>query len=182
MIYEENLRLRAVEREDIPRFVRWFNDPDVRRHLLMYEPMSRAKEERWFEEHLSRKDEFLFAIEVKEGKDWVHIGNLGLHRIDWKNRVATFGIVIGEKAYWNRGYGTEAVRTALRYAFFELGLNRVELETFSFNRRAIRCYEKVGFRHEGTRRQALYRDGRYHDILIMGILKEEFSTRETVED
>lgn len=182
MIYGENLRLRAIEREDIPTFLRWFNDPEVRRHLLMHEPMSRAKEERWFEEHLSRKDEFLFAIEVKEGKDWVHIGNLGLHKIDWKNRVATFGIVIGEKAYWNRGYGTEAVRTALRYAFFELGLNRVELETFSFNRRAIRCYEKVGFRHEGTRRQALYRDGRYHDILIMGILKEEFSTRETVED
>jgi len=182
MIYGENLRLRAVEREDIPRFVRWFNDPDVRRHLLMYEPMSRAKEERWFEEHLSRKDEFLFAIEVKEGKDWVHIGNLGLHKIDWKNRVATFGIVIGEKTYWDRGYGTKAVRTALKYAFFELGVNRVELETFSFNRRAIRCFEKAGFRHEGTRRQALYRDGRYHDILIMGILKEEFSTRETVED
>ena len=181
-IYEENLRLRPIEREDIPRFVRWFNDPDVRRHLLMYEPMSRAKEERWFEEHLSRKDEFLFAIEVKEGKDWVHIGNLGLHKIDWKNRVATFGIVIGEKTYWDRGYGTKAVRTALKYAFFELGVNRVELETFSFNRRAIRCFEKAGFRHEGTRRQALYRDGRYHDILIMGILKEEFSTRETVED
>jgi len=182
MIYGENLRLRAIEREDIPTFLRWFNDPEVRRHLLMHEPMSYAKEERWFEEHLSQRNEFMFAIEVKEGEAWVHIGNLGLHRIDWKNRVATFGIVIGEKAYWDRGYGTEAVRTALRYAFFELGLNRVELETFSFNRRAIRCYEKVGFRHEGTRRQALYRDGRYHDILIMGILKEEFSTRETVED
>jgi len=182
MIYGENLRLRAIEREDIPTFLRWFNDPEVRRHLLMHEPMSRAKEERWFEEHLSQRNEFMFVIEVKEGEAWVHIGNLGLHRIDWKNRVATFGIVIGEKTYWNRGYGTEAVRTALRYAFFELGLNRVELETFSFNRRAIRCYEKVGFRHEGTRRQALYRDGRYHDILIMGILKEEFSTRETVED
>ena len=70
----------------------------------------------------------------------------------------------------------------MKYAFFELGVNRVELETFSFNRRAIRCFEKAGFCHEGTRRQALYRDGRYHDILIMGILKEEFSTRETVED
>ncbi|HHE47594.1 MAG TPA: N-acetyltransferase, partial [Candidatus Acetothermia bacterium] len=80
MIYGENLRLRAIEREDIPTFLRWFNDPEVRRHLLMHEPMSYAKEERWFEEHLSQRNEFMFAIEVKEGEAWVHIGNLGLHR------------------------------------------------------------------------------------------------------
>ena len=174
MIYGERVRLRAIEREDIDRFVRWFNDPEVRRYLLVYEPMSRAQEERWFESYLSRKDDIILAIEVREGDSWVHIGNIGLHRIDWKNRVATLGIVIGEKAYWGRGYGTEAVRTMLRYAFHELGLNRVELETYSFNPRAQRCYERAGFRREGVRRGALYRDGKFHDIIIMGILREEF--------
>ena len=174
MIYGEGVRLRAIEREDIDRFVRWFNDPEVRRYLLMYEPMSRAKEERWFEERLSRKDDIILAIEVREGDCWVHIGNVGLHRIDWKNRVATLGIVIGEKAYWNRGYGTEAVKTMLRYAFHELGLNRVELETYSFNPRAQRCYQKAGFRRERVRRQALYRDGEFHDVITMGILRSEF--------
>ena len=88
--------------------------------------------------------------------------------------VATLGIVIGEKEYWGKGYGTEAVKTMLRYAFHELGLNRVELETYSFNPRAQRCYERAGFRREGVRRGALYRDGKFHDIIIMGILREEF--------
>ncbi len=174
MIYGKDVRLRAIEREDIDRFVRWFNDPEVRRYLLMYEPMSRAKEERWFEERLSRKDDLLFALEVREGDRWVHIGNMGLHRIDWKNRVATLGIVIGEKEYWGKGYGTEAVKTMLRYAFHELGLNRVELETYSFNPRAQRCYQKAGFVREGIRRQALYRDGEFHDVITMGILRSEF--------
>jgi RimJ/RimL family protein N-acetyltransferase len=64
MLYGKNLRLRAIEREDIPRFVRWLNDPEVRQFLLMHEPLSRAKEERWFEEHLSRTDEIILAIEV----------------------------------------------------------------------------------------------------------------------
>jgi len=174
VIYGKDVRLRAIEREDIDRFVRWFNDPEVRRYLLMYEPMSRAQEERWFEERLSRKDDLLLAIEVREGDRWVHIGNMGLHRIDWKNRGATLGIVIGEKEYWGKGYGTEAVRTMLRYAFHELGLNRVELETYSFNPRAQRCYEKAGFHREGVRREALYCDGQFHDVITMGILRREF--------
>jgi|Deesub1362B_J571_1020462.scaffolds.fasta_scaffold00026_130 RimJ/RimL family protein N-acetyltransferase len=176
MIYGEGVRLRAIEREDIPTFMRWFNDPEVRRYLTTYEPMSRAKEERWFEEYLTRQNDLILAIEAREGGTWVHIGNIGLHRIDWKNRTATLGIVIGEKEYWGRGYGTEAVRTMLRYAFLELGLNRVELETFSFNPRAIRCYEKAGFKREGVRRQALHRDGSFHDVILMGILRSEFST------
>ncbi len=174
MIYGERVRLRAIEREDVPRFVRWFNDPEVRQYLTMYRPLSRAEEERWVESLASRREDIVLAIEVRAGDQWVHIGNVGLHRIDWKNRTATLGIVIGEREYWGKGYGTEAVRTMLRYAFGELGLNRVELETYSFNPRAIRCYEKVGFRREGVRRQALYRNGKFHDVILMGILRDEF--------
>jgi len=166
--------LRAIEREDVPRFVRWFNDPEVRQFLTMYRPLSRAEEERWVESLASRREDVVLAIEVRAGDQWVHIGNVGLHRIDWKNRTATLGIVIGEREYWGKGYGTEAVRTMLRYAFEELGLNRVELETYSFNPRAIRCYEKAGFKREGVRRQALYRNGKFHDVILMGILRDEF--------
>ena len=174
MIYGKGLRLRAIEREDVPRFLRWFNDPEVRWYLTMYRPLSQAEEERWVESLLSRRDDIVLAIEVREGDNWVHIGNIGLHKIDWKNRVAKLGIVIGERDYWGRGYGTEAIRTMLRYAFLELGLNRVELEVYDFNERAIRCYEKAGFVREGVRRQALYREGRFHDVILMGILQEEF--------
>lgn len=180
MLYGERVRLRGIEREDIPTFVRWFNDPEVRQYALMYEPMSKAKEERWFEAYLEKSDEFLFVIEALIEDEWVPIGNVGLHQIDWKNRTAVFGIVLGEKAHWGQGYGTDATRTMLRFAFGELNLHRVELEVFEFNPRAVRCYEKAGFQHEGTRRQFLFRDGRYHDAHRMGILQEEFLSQETV--
>lgn len=175
MLYGKDLRLRAIEREDVPRFVRWLNDPDVRQFLLMHQPLSRAQEERWFEGQLSRSDELILAIEVREGREWVHIGNVGLHRLDLKNRTAVLGIVIGEKDFWGRGFGREAIRVLLCYAFLELGLHRVELETFSSNVRALRCYEAVGFKKVGVRRQAFFRDGAFHDVIIMDLLAEEFA-------
>jgi len=174
MIYGDGVRLRAIEREDIPTFVRWFNDPEIRSYLLMYRPMSMAAEERWFEGLADRTDDFAFAVEALIGEQWVHIGNVGLHNMDWKNSHCTFGIALGEKQYWSQGYGTKAAKTILRYAFNELNLHRVELEVFAYNKRAIRCYEKAGFRHEGTRRQSRFHDGQYHDALRMGILREEF--------
>jgi len=177
MIYGERVRLRAIERSDIPTFVRWFNDPEVRRYLLMYAPMSATQEEKWFEDMLQRvqrREDFVFAVEARVGDEWVHIGNTGLHRINWKDRCAAFGIALGEKAYWDQGYGTDATRTMLRFAFEELNLHRVELEVLEENARARRCYEKAGFRHEGTRRQAIFSEGRYHDAHLMSILREEF--------
>src|SRR5512135_3664829 len=98
MIYGNHLRLRAIEREDIPTFIRWFNDPEVREGLLAFAPMSRAEEERWFESRQGRTDDYLFGIEVQEadGAPWAHIGNVGLHHVDWRSRNCTFGIVIGE--------------------------------------------------------------------------------------
>jgi diamine N-acetyltransferase len=174
MIYGDGVRLRAIEREDVPTFVRWFNDPEVRQFILMIRPMSMADEERWVERLPERQDDFLFAVEALVEGEWVHIGNVGLHDVDWKNRSAAFGIALGEKQYWGRGYGTKATKTVLRYAFGELNLHRVELEVFAYNPRAIRCYEKAGFRHEGTRRQSHFHDGQYHDAYRMGILREEF--------
>lgn len=171
MIIGQKIRLRAVERSDIPTFVRWFNDPEVRQYLNMFLPLSEAQEERWFERLLEDEKGYVFAIETAEG---VHIGNVGLHGIDWKNRKATCGIVIGEKEYWNQGYGADALRTLLRFAFEELNLHRIFLHVFDFNRRAIRCYEKVGFRHEGRLRQARFTEGRYVDELVMGLLQEEW--------
>lgn len=173
MIYFEDIRLRTVEREDIPTFVRWFNDPEVRRYLLMFEPMSKAKEERWFEARLDRTDDYLFGIEVPAGDGWQHIGNVGLHRVDWVNSNCIFGIVIGEPEFWGKGYGTKATRAALHFAFDTLNLHRVELEVFAFNRRAMRAYEKAGFRLEGTRREAIYQDGAYQDEHVMAILRQD---------
>jgi RimJ/RimL family protein N-acetyltransferase len=166
--------LRAIERDDIPTFVRWFNDPEVRKYIQMYEPMSMAKEERWFESLHDRRDDFFYAIEARIEDRWVHVGNAGLHQVNWRDRNAALGIALGEKGYWGQGYGRDAVRTLLRHAFHTLNLHRVELQVFAFNPRAIRCYERAGFRHEGTRRQSCFQDNRYHDAQLMAILREEF--------
>jgi RimJ/RimL family protein N-acetyltransferase len=171
MIYGEKTRLRRIERADIPTFVRWFNDPEVREFLTMYRPISIAEEEKWFEEQLGVKDQELFAIETTDG---VHIGSVGLHRINWQYRHAELGIAIGEKAYWSQGYGSDAIHTLLRFAFQEMNLHRIHLRARADNARGIRAYEKSGFRHEGRLREAIYSNGRYYDELHMGILRREF--------
>jgi len=175
MLFGEKVRLRAMEREDIATFVRWFNDPEVRQYLLMFAPMSKVAEERWFEAQLEKQDQYLFVIEARKDEDeWALIGNVDLSEVDLKNGSAKLGIVLGDKNYWGQGYGSDALRTMLRFAFDELNLHRVELDVYDFNSRARRSYEKVGFQLEGTRRQAVFRDGRYRDVHLLGILREEF--------
>jgi RimJ/RimL family protein N-acetyltransferase len=175
MIVGKNVRLRPVERDDLPRFVAWFADPDVRRYLEVYLPFSLAQEERWFEsllERLERQEDVVLAIETADG---VHIGSLGLHAINWKNRCAELGIVIGDNAFWGQGYGTDAIRALLGLAFGEMNLHRVFLLVDVDNARGIRCYEKCGFQREGISRQAVFREGAYHDQYVMSILESEFA-------
>ena len=167
----KRIRLRAIERSDIPTFVRWFNDAEVRHYLEMLMPMSQAQEERWFEAYLDRGDSHIFGIETLDG---LLIGNVGLSEIDWQNRRAALGIVIGERKYWDNGYGTEAIMTLLRFVFENMNLHRVTLRVFEYNQRAVRCYEKCGFKLEGRLRQAHFHAGEYHDELVMGILRDEF--------
>jgi UDP-4-amino-4,6-dideoxy-N-acetyl-beta-L-altrosamine N-acetyltransferase len=162
-------RLRRIEREDIPTFVRWFGDPDVREFLLLNRPISMAEEEQWFAQQLQSRDSEVFAIETTDG---VHIGNTGLHDINWLHRNAEMGIVIGEKQYWGKGYGSDAARVLLRFAFDEMNLHRVQLTVYEDNVRAIRAYEKCGFRQEGRLRDAIFRKGRYYDMLLMSILSD----------
>jgi len=173
MIYGEKTRLRRIEREDIPTFVRWFNDPEVREFLTLYRPFSTAEEEKWFERHLEDERSEIFAVETAGG---VHIGNVGLHDINWRDRRLELGIVIGEKEYWGKGYGSDAIRTTLRFAFEEMNMRRVSLRVRDDNARGIRAYEKCGFQHEGRMRDAIYANGRYYDELWMGILRHDFES------
>jgi RimJ/RimL family protein N-acetyltransferase len=115
------------------------------------------------------------AIETSEV---FHIGNIDLHQIDWKNRHAELGITIGEKAYWNQGYGTDAICSMLKLAFREMNMHRIQLRVDADNARAIRCYIKAGFKKEGTLRDAVFREGKYIDQHIMSILQQEFESNE----
>lgn len=103
MIYGERIRLRAVEREDLPKFHEWVNDPEVTRGLAMFMPLSMREEENWFEEQLKRDPkEKPLAIEVKKGRAWKLIGNCGVFGISATHRFGELGIMIGDKGEWNK--------------------------------------------------------------------------------
>ena len=175
MIYFNNLRLRGIDREDIPLFLRWFNDPEVIKGISMYLPMSRAGEEQWFDEMLKRpKDEQPLMVEIKEQDGWVPIGTCGFFSINWRIRSAEIGIAIGEKSYWDKGHGTNVMRLLLRHGFGTLNLNRISLQVYEDNQRAIRAYEKAGFVQEGVLRQGAYMNGQYKDVIIMSVLRVEW--------
>jgi RimJ/RimL family protein N-acetyltransferase len=182
MIHGERVRLRRVERSDLSRYVEWLNDPDVREHLALVHPIGQAGEEQWFEATLRGEPACQpFAVDARAanlppetaGEPWVHIGSAGFHEVDWRNRMAELGLVIGRKDLWGRGYGTEAVHVLARWGFLELNLHRVQLKVYEDNARAIRAYEKAGFKVEGCLRQSRFHGGRYHNTLLMGLLREE---------
>ena len=184
MIIGERVRFRGVERADIPKFVEWLNDPEVQEGILLHYPLSQADEENWFDRMLTRPaDERVMAIECKEqepdrsGEAWRFIGSCAFDHIDWHVRMAEFGIIIGEKKYWNRGYGTDAVRLLVKHGFETLNLNRIFLHVFDTNPRAIRAYEKAGFTLEVRERQAEFKHGKYIDVLLMSILKDEYARK-----
>lgn len=175
MIYGKRIRLRAPEREDIPLFVKWLNDPEVRHGLARYLPISSAEEEKWFEVMLGRPVvEQPLTIELQVEGSWQAIGNIAFFNIDWRVRSAEVGILIGEKQFWNQGYGTETMRLFLKHGFETLNLNRIFLVVYEINPRAIRAYEKAGFVLEGRQRQAIYMDGEYSDVLMMSVLHRDF--------
>ncbi|TLZ56585.1 MAG: GNAT family N-acetyltransferase [Methanobacteriota archaeon] len=167
----DRLRLRPLASTDLRRCVKWFSDPQIIHFLGRNSPVTLSEEERWFRDYERRTDEQIFAIEA-EG---THIGNIGLHKIDRVHRKAEVGIVIGEPTFWSKGYGTEAMRTALRYAFGPLSLNKVSLDVLEYNTRAIRTYERLGFRPEGVHREDIYKDGRFVHVIRMSILARELS-------
>lgn len=171
----ERVRLRGIEESDIGKFVTWLNDPEVIQNLLIFWPLSMKQEEKWFED-LGKRElvEQPLAIEAKTDSGWELIGNCTFEKIDWITRCTEVGIVIGNKDYWGRGYGSEALKLMLQFGFKRLNLNRIYLHVFETNPRAIHAYEKVGFKHEGRLRQDIYKNGQYIDVLVMGILRSEW--------
>jgi RimJ/RimL family protein N-acetyltransferase len=172
------VRLTHIRRDDIPTFCRWFRDYEVQR-LLAFDPIipiTDEAEEAWFESAAKSENEYHFSIRLLEND--LLIGNCSLFGVNARNRSAEFGIAIGEKEYWGRGFGSDAMRVLLRFAFNELNLNRVHLDVLAYNKRAISAYVKVGFTHEGTRRCAIYREGEYHDVYVMAILHEEWKAHQ----
>jgi RimJ/RimL family protein N-acetyltransferase len=174
MLQGEMVRLLAVDRENLPKFLRWVNDPEVTQFLMVDPPLGMEQEEAWFE-GLRDREALIFTIQTMEGEV---IGNCGLEKISWKDRKATLGIMIGSKMHWDKGYGTDAVRALLKLCFHELNLMRVCLICDQSNVRAQRAYEKCGFSREGVMRAYRYKNGAYVDEVLMSILQPEWLERQ----
>ncbi|WP_086660842.1 GNAT family N-acetyltransferase [Lentzea kentuckyensis] len=174
MLTGDLVRLRPVEPEDADTYYRWFDDEDVMRWLYAYYHFSLASVRKMFADRPDNSYERVtFSIEtLTEGK---HIGLVRLRDADPVNARAEADIYIGEKEYWGGGYGTDALRTACRYGFDTLRLHSIELGVVEANTRAIRSYEKIGFQVDGRYRQSFFRDGEWHDSLLMCVLADELT-------
>jgi diamine N-acetyltransferase len=166
--------LGPIRRELIPLYARWINDFGTTRMLSIRErPMTLEQETAWFDKSASGGDYVFTIYERSSGRP---IGNCDLFAVDFRDRRGEVGMMIGEADARGQGYGTEAMKLLLDFAFTALGLNSVMLEYYEFNHAARRCYEKAGFRECGRRRQSVRTGGRYWDKVFMDVLAAEFES------
>ena len=166
----ENIYLSPINLEDYEKYTEWVNDLDISLKLGNAHQIYTLQKEQEILEDISENS---FAIILKENDKL--IGNCGLIDVEQVTRKAELGIFIGEKEYWNMGYGTEAITLLLDYGFNLLNLHNIMLEVFAFNKRAIECYKKIGFKEIGRRREAREIAGKKYDEVFMDILATEFT-------
>ena len=174
------VRLRPLERADLPRYQELFSEPEISLHyggLGVPENLNQLQR-RYDAGEFDATDRFLvLAIEA----DGTLIGAMVLRNLEnLPSRSATFGIIIGDFAYLDRGYGTEASTLLLDYAFAVLGYHKINLDLFEYNARARAMYEKLGFVVEGRRRENHWSRGRFWDDILMGVTAEEWWSKHGV--
>ena len=163
--------LCPVGPDDMNILQKGYNDPDIRDAMFMYFPLTAEDTEKKISKMAENEQAIQFMIVDKESKKAV--GHLALVRPDWVSRMMTFYIVLLDKHTWGKGLGSEATRLIVDYGFDMLNLNRIQLHVNAENEAAKAVYKKIGFKHEGTLRQAMYKNGRYYDFWLMGILAED---------
>ncbi len=171
-IMGEKLFLRALEKSDInDNYLMWINDPEVTKYMVTGSFPSNMEmlEEYYINMTKSTNHVILAIVDIETVK---HVGNITLNNINWITRKAILGLMIGEKQFWGKGYGSEATNLVVRYAFDQLNLRRLWLGCYANHKSAIRVYEKAGFIIEGELKDEYYSDGKFHNMLIMGITRE----------
>lgn len=165
--------LRELERKDLSTINKWRNDPELISLLgAPFRYINLDVDIRWFESYMSNRGNAVRCAIIEEGKDEI-LGLVSLTDINFVNQSAVFHIMIGETSNHGKGIGTFAVQAMLNHGFFNMNLHRIELTVLESNPRAIHLYEKCGFTMEGTKRKALYKNGRFVDARIYSKLKEE---------
>lgn len=168
------VRLTALTQDDLPTVAKWHQNAEFLRLLdaLPAYPKTETSLAQRLDDTDRATDAFLFVIRTLDSD--TPIGYVELDGILWTHRAGGVSIAIGEAKHWGKGYGYEAMQLMLRFAFDELNLHRVQLTVFSYNKRAIALYEKLGFQHEGVYREHLQRDGKRYDMYLYGLLRSEW--------
>jgi RimJ/RimL family protein N-acetyltransferase len=167
-----NVVLGPLDPADLPTFTRWINDPSLRPFLNRPWPTNMEDERRRMETLIAAQDAVGFSIRLRE--NGTLIGRSAIWNIHRVNRSGLLTIFIGEEPVRSKGLGREATALTTVYAMDLLNLNRLELEVFAYNDRAIRCYEGLGFQREGSRREVKFHEGAYHDAIMMAILARDW--------
>lgn len=172
LMVSSSVTLRRPEPKDAAQLFIYRNDWEVTQFLGGFS-MGYAPEDlkEWVERHRKLTNEVIWIIAEKSTD--LCLGHVGLYNIDHRVRKAEFAILIGDKTQWGKGLGTQVSKSVINYGFEQLNLHRIELDVVSNNPRAVQLYEKLGFRHEGIRRDAQFRDGLYVDVINMGLLEHE---------
>lgn len=174
LFHSSRIMFRKITADDAELYHTWRNDLEVMQSTQPDLDIHSFQATRDFVDEVILGSPSSKSYLILEKQSQIPIGITSLIHIDLKNRNAECIIDLGEKSYWGKGYGREAMQLLLEYAFLEMNLHRVSLRVFSFNKRAINLYEKLGFQYEGSSRQALFRNGKWHDIIQMGILQQEY--------
>lgn len=172
------VRLSAMDAEEASKlFATWDRDSEYKRLLDTDPPRLHSVKatKDWLEKELGELGDTVHWFTIRAVADNQLLGDIVIDITQWNARDSFVGLGIGPRDFWGKGFGTEAMQLILQFAFTELNLRRVTLSVFEYNQRAIRSYEKVGFRHEGRQRGRILREGKRWDILYMGILREDWS-------
>jgi len=179
-IYGKRIVLREYQDEDLRYIRKWVNDPTITDFLsdVFLYPHSMMTSENFLTFMMEGKNETTRGFVIGDIQSGKYLGQIDLFNINWKNRCAEIGIVLGNQENLNKGYGREAIQLLLDFAFHRMNLHRIELEVHDYNERGTRCYKSCGFTEEGRKRGKLFHKGKYCDVIQMGILKEEFTSLE----
>ena len=162
--------LSPIDVNDVEIFTEWVNDMDVIKHFDLYPITISLENERELITNLSKEHNYSI-VDLETNK---LIGNCGFVNVDHINQTAELGIIIGNKTFWSKGYGAEALSLLIDFGFKALNFHNIMLRVYENNKRAIRCYEKIGFKIMGIRRESLYRDLVKQNIIYMDILSKDF--------
>ncbi|MFC5700108.1 GNAT family N-acetyltransferase [Cohnella faecalis] len=178
----DRIVLREYRREDLEPIRAWVNNPEIVCHLsdIFLYPQAMDSTEAYLESMVEGKSDCLGFV-IADPADGSYIGQINLDSVDWKNRVGKIGVVIGSVRHLGQGFGTEAMLLLIDFSFREMNLNRLELEVYDFNDRARSCYRKCGFQEEGRLRERQYKNGRYVDVIQMGLLRSEWEAQGRIQ-